>query len=101
MKVTKKDVEERKKSEEQRKQAFRLEIVDLEHDCVSIKSPIILTRKQYDLIQKICDVTGEEIQTYIKDALLQTIQIDLENPSCLGKQICDHLLPEWDSIKPQ
>lgn len=30
-------VEERKKAEEERKQAFRTDIRDLDHDCVSVK----------------------------------------------------------------
>lgn len=64
-------------------------------------SPIILSRKQYDLIQKICDVTDERLEQYIKDALIQTIQIDLENPSCFGQTVCETLRKQWDPIKPK
>jgi hypothetical protein len=101
MRVTKTMVEERKKAEEEREKAFRTDIRELDHDCVSVKSPIILSREQYNLIQKICDYTGERLETYIKDALLQMIQIDLETYNCLGKKICDHLLSEWNSVKPK
>lgn len=93
--------EEHKKAEEERKRHFRLEIADIGSDCVSIKSPIVISRKQYDFIQKVCDITGERLENYIKDALLQMIQIDLESPSCLGQQVCKVLREEWNPIKPK
>ena len=89
------------KQSEEHKRAFRLEVTELDHDCVSVKSPIILSREQYDLIQKICDITGERLELYINDALMQTIQIDLENPSCFGQTVCQALLKQWDPIKPK
>lgn len=83
------------------KNAFRLEVTELEHDLVSIKSPIIVSKEQYKLIQKICDLTDERLEQCIKDALMQTIQIDLESPSCFGKTVCDTLKKQWDTIKPK
>ena len=83
------------------KNAFRLEVTDVGNDCISIKSPIIITKHQYELIQKICDITGEHLQEYIKDALMQAIQIDLDNPSCFGQQVCETLRKRWDPMKPK
>lgn len=83
------------------KNAFRLEVTDVGNDCISIKSPIIITKHQYELIQKICDITGEHLQEYIKDALMQAIQIDLDNPSCFGQTVCETLRKQWDPIKPK
>lgn len=77
------------------KNAYRMEITDLPENCVSIKSPIVITRQQYNLIQKVCDITGERLETYIKDALLQAIQIDLDNPSCFGQAVCETLRKQW------
>jgi hypothetical protein len=91
--------EEHKKAEEERKKHFRLDVVDIGNDCVSIKSPIILSRDQYNLIQKICDITGEQLEGYIKHALMQSVQVDLDNPSCFGQMVCETLRKEWDPIK--
>lgn len=78
------------------KNAYRLEITDLPEECVSIRSPIIITKRQFDLIQKVCDITGEKLESYIKDALLQAIQIDLDNPSCFGQAVCETLRKQWN-----
>jgi hypothetical protein len=93
--------EEHKKIEEEKKRPFRLEVTELEQDCVSVKSPIILSREQYNLIQKICDITGQRLEEYIKDALMQIVQIDLDNPTCFGQTVCQELRRQWDPIKPK
>ena len=89
------------KEREEQKRAFRMEITELEHDLVSVKSPIILSREQYNLIEKVCNITDERLEQYIKDALLQAIQIDLDNPSCFGQTVCEVLRKQWDLIKPK
>lgn len=76
-----------------------MEISDLPQDCVSIKSPIILTRERFELLKKICDITGEHLQEYVKEALLQRVQIDLENLSCFGQSVCETLLKQWGDPK--
>ncbi len=88
--------EEHKKIEEERKRPFKLEIADVGNDCISIKSPIVLPKNQYELLQKICDITGEHIQEYVKDALFMKVQVDLDNPTCFGQQVCKILKEEWD-----
>ena len=37
----------------------------------------------------------------IKDALLQCMEIDLDNPTCFGQTVCNTLSEEWDPIKPK
>jgi hypothetical protein len=96
-----KSEEEHKKAEEEQKRAFRLEIKELDHGCISVKSPIILSKEQYNLIQKVCDITGETIQQYIKDALITTIDTDLSDPTCFGQTVCKVLREEWDPVKPK
>lgn len=81
------------------KNAFRLDISNLPQDCVSVKSPIILTKKRFDLLNKICDITGEQLRNYIEEALLQKVQIDLENPSCFGQSVCETLLKQWGNVR--
>jgi len=76
---------------EEHKRAFRLEVIELDQDWISVKSPIILTREQYNLIQKVCDITDERLEEYIKNALMQAIQTDLENPSRFGQTVCEVL----------
>ena len=88
--------EEHKKFEEERQRPFRLEIADVGNDTFSIKSPILLSKEKYELLQKICDITGEHIQEYIKDALLQKVQVDLESPSEFGQAVCKILLEQWN-----
>jgi hypothetical protein len=83
------------------KNAFRLEITDVGNDCISIKSPIILSREQYNLIQKICDMTDERLEQYILDALMQSIEIDLNDPTIFGLTVCEVLRKQWDPIKPK
>lgn len=93
--------EEHKKFEEEKQRPYRLEITELESDCISIKSPIILSREQYDLIQKVCEISDQRLEQYIKDALITMIDTDLRDSTVFGKQVCDHLLSEWDPIKPK
>ena len=76
--------EEHQKQEEQRKRPMKLEIVDIDNDYVSIKSPIPLHKDRYALLNKICDITGEHIQEYIKDAYL--IPKWFDNKTCLDVQ---------------
>ena len=93
--------EEHKKFEEEQKRPFRMEIADVGNDTFSIKSPILLPKKQYELVQKICDIIGEHIQEYIKDAFFMKVQTDLENPSCFGQMVCENLRRQWDLVKPK
>ena len=79
--------------------AFRLDISKLPQDCISIKSPIILTKKRFELLNKICDITGEPLRNYIEDALLQKVQIDLECPSQFGQAVCETLLKQWGNVR--
>ena len=41
----------------------------------SIKAPILLPKFQYELVQKICDITGEHIQEYVKDAFFMKYKL--------------------------
>ena len=91
--------EEHKKAEEERKRPFRLEIADVGNDIFSIKSPILLPNNQYELLQKICDITGEHIQEYIKDAFFMKIQVDLDNPTYFGQIVCENLRRQWNPEK--
>ena len=81
------------------KNAFRLDVSDLPQDCVSIKSPIILTKSRFELLSKICELTDRPLRNYIEDALFQKVQIDLENPSQFGQAVCETLLKQWDPKK--
>ena len=91
--------EEHKKAEEERKRPYKLEITDVGNDTFSIKSPILLSKERFELLNKICDITGEHLQEYVKEALLQRVQIDLENPSQFGQAVCETLLKEWGDPK--
>jgi hypothetical protein len=99
--MTKKIVsdEKRVKAEEERKRHFRLEIANIDNDFVSIKSPILLSKERFQLLEKICEITGEHIQEYVKDALLQKVQVDLENPSQFGQAVCETLLKQWGDVR--
>ena len=55
--------------------AFRLEVSKLPQDCVSIKNPTILTQKRFELLNKICDITGRPLRNYSEDGLNQKVQI--------------------------
>lgn len=79
--------------------ALRLDISDLPQGCVSIKSPIILTKSRFDLLNKICELTDRPLRNYIEDALFLKVQIDLENSSEFGRTVCKALLKEWDPTK--
>ena len=61
-----------------------MEIADVGNDVFSVKSPIMLSKDRLELLNKICDITGEHLKTYIENALLQKVQVDLENPSAFG-----------------
>ena len=89
--------EEHKKFQEERQRPFRLEIADVGNDTFSIKSPILLSKEKYQLLQKICDITGEHLREYVKDALLQKVQVDLECPTQMGQAVCKTLLEQWDT----
>ena len=41
------------------------------------------------------------MEQYVYEALLQTIQIDLENPSRFGQTVCEVLLDQWNPVKPK
>lgn len=90
---------EHKRLEEERKRPFKLEITDVGNDTFSIKSPILLQKFQYELLQKICDITGEHIQGYIKDAFFMKVQVDLDNPTCFGQMVCENLRRQWNPEK--
>lgn len=92
-------VEEHKKAEEERQRPFRMEIADVGNETFSIKSPILLSKERFELLNKICEITDENLQEYIKEALLQRVQIDLENPSQFGQDVCKTLLKRWGSPK--
>jgi hypothetical protein len=83
------------------KNAFRTEITDIGNDCISAKIPLIFSKVQHDFIKKICELNGERLEQYVYDALLQTIQIDLENPNCFGQTVCKVLLEQWNPIRPK
>jgi len=91
--------EEHEKFEEERKRPFKLEIADVGNDCISIKAPIILPKHQYELLEKICDITGEHIQAYIKDAFYMKVKVDLDNPSCFGQMVCENFRRQWHPEK--
>lgn len=91
--------EEHKKFEEERQRPYRLEITDIGNDTFSIKSPILLSKEKYELLQKICDITGEHIQEYIKDAFYMKVQVDLDNPTCFGQMACENLRRQWNPEK--
>ena len=91
--------EEHKKAEADRQRPFRMEITDVGNETFSIKSPILLSKDRFELLNKICDITGEHLQEYVKEALLQKVQIDLENPSCFGQSVCETLLKQWGDPK--
>lgn len=91
--------EEHKKAEEERQRPYKLEIADIGNDYISIKSPILIPKFQYELLQKICDITGEHIQEYIKDAFFIKVQMDLENSSCFGQLACENLRRQWNPEK--
>lgn len=91
--------EEHEKAEEERQRPFKMEIADVGNDTFSIKSPILLSKERFELLNKICDITGEHLQEYVKDALLQKVQIDLECPSQFGQAVCETLLKQWDPKK--
>jgi hypothetical protein len=90
--------EEHKKFEEERQRPYRLEITDIGNDTFSIKSPILLSKEKYELLQKLCDITGEHLQEYIKNALLTMVKTDLENPSEIGQAVCKTLLEKWNEV---
>jgi hypothetical protein len=90
--------EEHKKFEEERQRPYRLEIIDIGNDTFSIKSPILLSKEKYELLQKLCDITGEHLQEYVKNALLTTVKTDLENPSEIGQAVCKTLLEKWNEV---
>jgi hypothetical protein len=83
------------------KNAFRTEVTDIGNDCVSVKIPLIFSIQQYDLIKKVSDLSGERLEQYVYDAVLQTIELDLQNPSCFGQTVCKVLLEQWNPIKPK
>lgn len=91
--------EEHAKAEEERARPYRMEITDMGNDTFSVKSPILLHKDRLDLLKKICEITDEYLQHYIEQALLQRVQIDLENPSQFGQEVCKTLLEQWGPTK--
>ncbi len=91
--------EEHTKAEEDRQRPFRMEIADVGNDTFSVKSPILLSKDRLELLKKICNITGEHLQEYVKEALLQKVQTDLENPSCFGQSVCETLLKQWGNVR--
>ena len=88
--------EEHEKAKEERARPFRLEIADVGNETFSIKSPILLSKDRFELLNKICEITDEHLQEYIKEALLTRVQVDLENPTQFGQDICETLLKRWN-----
>lgn len=82
-----------------KKNAFETDISHLPQGCVSIKSPIILTKSRFELVNKICELTDRPLRNYIEDALFMKVQIDLENPTEFGQDVCKTLLKKWGPTK--
>ena len=62
-------VEEQAKAEEERTRPFRMEIADVGNVTFSIKSPILLSKDKLDLLKKICGITDDHLERYIKEKI--------------------------------
>ena len=82
------------------KNAFRLDISELPQGVISIKSPILVTKDQYELIQNLCNIT-ERLESYIKDAVMKMVETDLQSPTEIGMAVCETLLKKWNAVKPR
>ena len=91
--------EEHEREEQERAKPFRMEITDVGNDIFSVKCPILISKDRLELLKKICDITGDDLKHYIEEALFQRVQIDLENPSQFGQDVCETLLKQWGPIK--
>ena len=64
------------------------------NDIVTINEKIKLTKKQFEVLNLICSIYQKPVSRYLKDALLDALNNDLEEG-----EICDILIDKLDNGK--
>ena len=86
---------------EEKTQALKPEIVTITEngEIISIKIPILVHKSRYEIINKICELTGEDLTEYARQAMYEKVQSDLDNPQMIGQLFTERIRPIWETNK--